>query len=289
MLTRLFSRGLQLSIGSQRLEAGSAAEFDAMLRARTGLSSARIAVLGRLDDSGLSREQARLELLQERVAETLAAVAGGNGDAFLASSEIAELPDDQEWRDILAGLQRLGTEATAYRVAALRRFDEYLATGQDLLQSLRGAREPRPSQLVGNDIDDGVAGPRQKLLFDIDALPGEEASREELARVPKGETIQLPMRPHQSLGLVLARYRFLLVSGSPTLLVDDSGHDVKLPPGKVVVGRSSEADVALDAGYRAVSRRHLIIENGPDGMLSLTDISSLGTYLPKEYLGKILH
>ena len=91
------------------------------------------------------------------------------------------------------------------------------------------------------DAEDTVAGPRQKLLFDLDLLHDGEAAREEMARLPKGETVAIPMQPHQSLRLMLARYHFLLVSGTPFLLIDDSGHDVKLGPGKSVIGRSTEA------------------------------------------------
>ena len=282
MLTRLFSRGLQLSIGSQRLELASAAELDVVLRARTGLSAARIA--GHPQNC-----LAALQRVQECVAAALDAVADGDGAAFLQSEVIAELPDDQEWRDILAGLQRLGAEAAAYRVAALRRFDEYLATGQDLLISLRGAREPRAAQAVADDDGEPGSSRRQKLLFDTHLVLGGEPLREELVRLPKGETVAIPMHPHQSLAIMLARYRFWLVSGEPALLVDDTGHDLKIAGARAVVGRSSAADVAVDGGYRAVSRRHLLVEREADGSLNLTDLSSLGTFVPREYLGKILH
>ena len=64
---------------------------------------------------------------------------------------------------------------------------------------------------------------------------------------------------------------------------------MKLRNGKNVVGRSLQSDVGLDPVFRAVSRRHLIVEFGDDDVVRLTDISTLGTFLPHRYLGARLH
>ncbi len=282
MLSRLFSRGMQLQVGGRRVELRSPDDMDAFLRGRTGLSSRRVETLGRLDDVGLARETEHLGRVQQRIEQLLRA----GGEEYLQLGELSDVPEDQDWRDILDGLRADGEQVSPYRLVALRRFAEYLATEQVLLRSLRGAAH---AERRVRDPEDTFAGPRQKLICDLDLIEDQQSGTEELARLPKGETIAIAMQPHQSLSLVLARYRFVLVSGSPFLLVDDSGHDVKLAPGKIVVGRSGEADVTLDGGYRAVSRRHLMVETGNDGCLRLTDISSLGTFVPKEHLGKTLH
>ena len=287
MLSRLFTRGLQMELGGQRMEWRTPGEMDAVLRSRTGPSARRLAAIGRLDGPARRRETEQLGRLLDRV-ETLLR---SGGDEFLDTAELLDLPDDQDWREILSGLRALGSDGAEWRVQALRRFAEYLASGQDLFRALRHADGDAPGEVRprGEDGQETLAGARQKLLFDLDLLLDGESSDKDLARLPKGETVAIAMQPHQSLTIMLARYRFLLVSGSPFLLTDDSGHDVKLPAGKSVVGRSSEADVTVDTGYRAVSRRHLMVETGADGLLRLTDISSLGTFVPKDYLGKILH
>ncbi|HEY5701132.1 MAG TPA: FHA domain-containing protein, partial [Gammaproteobacteria bacterium] len=135
---------------------------------------------------------------------------------------------------------------------------------------------------------------RQSLIFDLEELTGidqaeSQRNNDDFARVAKGETLEIQFGPHQSLALLLAKYRFTLVSGDPFLLLDETGHDLKVRAGKNIVGRSTQSDVVLDGIYGAVSRKHLIIEIDSSGMVKLTDISTLGTFVPKGYVDSKLH
>ena len=47
-------------------------------------------------------------------------------------------------------------------------------------------------------------------------------------------------------------------------------------------------DVVVDAQYREISRRHLIVETDGLEVIRLTDISSLGTSVPHEFLNTTL-
>ena len=80
-----------------------------------------------------------------------------------------------------------------------------------------------------------------------------------------------------------------LVSGSPYVLVDQKGYDYRLKSGKNVVGRSDQCDLAVDPEYRAVSRKHVIVEATLGAPVRITDISSLGTFVPREHLDPLLH
>jgi hypothetical protein len=130
---------------------------------------------------------------------------------------------------------------------------------------------------------------RQTLIFDVPSLfPGPDREQH-FSRLPKGESIEIAFAPHQSLWLILAQHRFLLVGGSPYLIIDESGEDARLRPGKNIVGRGPRCDAVLDGSYRTVSRQHLIVEIQENGMTRLTDLSSLGTFIPSRQLGQQLH
>jgi hypothetical protein len=135
---------------------------------------------------------------------------------------------------------------------------------------------------------------RQDLVYDLAELagidgPGGHGDKDDFARMSKGESVAIQFGPHQSLSLMFAKYRFTLVSGDPFLLFDESGHDHKVRPGKNIIGRSAQSEVTLDNAYGAISRKHLIVEIQDDGMVTLTDISTLGTFLPHGYVESKLH
>ena len=211
MLSRIFMRGTQLQVAGERIALRSPRDIDVLLRTRTGLSPQRMHSLERLDGAGLSREAEQINRLAQRVQQLL-----GSPDAqFLQATDLIDVPDDHDWRGILDGLRLLGDDAAPYRAISLQRFSEYLATGQALLRSLRDGGVGEAAERRGHEAEDTLAGARQKLLFDLDLLHDGESTHEEMARLPKGDTVAVPMQPQQSLALVLARYRFVLISGSP--------------------------------------------------------------------------
>ena len=82
--------------------------------------------------------------------------------------------------------------------------------------------------------------------------------------------------------LVLSRHRFRLMGGKTFRLQDGSGSAYELHPGKNFVGRQAGNDVVVEAEYRAVSRRHLIVEPIGENTALLTDLSSHGTFVPPQ-------
>ena len=79
---------------------------------------------------------------------------------------------------------------------------------------------------------------------------------------------------------------FKLVRADGAYLVDENGKEYALRPRRSSVGRSAENDVAVDPGYRAISRKHLIIDFPSKDRVVFTDRSSHGTYLPLKYLAE---
>ena len=53
---------------------------------------------------------------------------------------------------------------------------------------------------------------------------------------------------------------------------------------KKIVGKDHRSDLVVGTEYRDVSRKYLIVETEGPEVIQLTDISSLGTSIPHEYL-----
>lgn len=295
MLKRLLERPVELQLGAGQLKFKSSKELEYALSGKTAVSSGRVAALGRLDDPALARVSDGYQLMEQRIVGALSQP--GNGiDQFLARADLEEISEDHDWRAIFAALRTLDGPGEIYKKTALVKYLEYLTSGQEVVRTIRANRfgggmpaKPRSPS------DAATTSPtRQDLIFDLEELSGTDQagslrSNDNFARVLKGETLEIQFGPHQSLAMVLAKYRFTLVSGDPYLLLDETGHDVKVRPGKNIVGRSSQSDIVIDGAYGAISRKHLIIEIDASGKVKLTDISTLGTFVPKDYIDNKLH
>lgn len=122
----------------------------------------------------------------------------------------------------------------------------------------------------------------QRLRFNLEALGSVSGYPIELGRLPKDEPVTVRFKPHQSLRIRLAKHDFVLVSGLRFLLIDDTGADLKLDVPRCVIGRGINCGAIVSNRYPEVSRKHLIVETQDDGSAVLTDISSLGSYLPTD-------
>ena len=291
MALAFFSRPLRIALGAEGLHARSPAELEAKLAGRTTISPTRADVLGALSDPELQREADALRQQEQQIIQALAHDSGRPDglDALFDELDLETVTGDQGWRTILEGLREAGPAGRRYRRVALGHYLAYVGAARDLMRALLAGRSGvRAGVDLGETMD---ISPRQSLVFDPAALLREPRSDREsgFERMPKGDAVEIELLPHQSLDLLLARHAFMLVAGPPHLLVDEHGNDVKLQAGKNVIGRSLQSDVGLDPVFRAVSRRHLVVEFGEDHIVRLTDISTLGTFLPRPYLDSRLH
>ena len=235
MLKRLFTKPVRLDIGAGTLELRSARELDLALSGRTGLSPIRIATLGALPDEALVREQNALQAMEQSIVGTLAR-AGENGalDRFLRDLDLSLVPDDNDWRSVLAAIRGLDTTHDDYKKAALLKYVAYLTAGKEFVRAIRSNREGAGAGVDARDAGSGDPGLRQRLVFDLDILLGSDPLQQEVpdefSRMPKGEVLAVDLLAHQALGVILGKNRFTLVAGSPYLLVDDNGNDYRLRP-----------------------------------------------------------
>jgi hypothetical protein len=107
---------------------------------------------------------------------------------------------------------------------------------------------------------------------------------EGFTQLRKGEAVEIPLWPQEPLVLVLANHPFYVVSEGGLYLVDEANQRYPLRSGRNIVGRDPQCDTVVDAAFKDVSRKHLLIETQGEAALRLTDISSLGTAVPVERL-----
>jgi hypothetical protein len=306
-LKRLFSKPVDLAFPGAQLRVRDAQDLEHVLGARTAPSPMQIAIMGSLSPDDQRREAARLESIEHRILRSLPQPEGSMSGslALLAALDLSEVTDDNDWRAIMSAMRSLNPGREDLTRAALGKFANYLASTRELLQAMSASSAAHANaQARPLSPDEAIdTGPRQQLIFNLDHLAGNpqaswsrapagagsDAQPNGFARLPKGEAIEVQMQSHQSLDLLLARYRFHIVSGDSCMLLDENGNDYRLRSGKNVLGRSSQCDVCVDPFFRAVSRKHVIIEASPDATLRVTDISSLGTYLPSAHVDSLLH
>ena len=65
-----------------------------------------------------------------------------------------------------------------------------------------------------------------------------------------------------------------------TLFIDDTNNSLRLTDGRYATGRDSECGIPLNPEYRDISRKHLMVDVVEQQQVQLTDVSSLGSFVP---------
>jgi hypothetical protein len=162
------------------------------------------------------------------------------------------------------------------RSGLFQRLMEVLKPGVD---SERTEGRRRDDRAPGSSLDG--ADPRETDLFDRPARLMQPMVADNLKRLPNNRTVDVTV-PDDGVGLrvYLASHRFLLrVTRNHIQLEDDSGRVHLLYEGTSSVGRHTENDLVVDPGYTEVSRFHLLIDWDGGDVVSLTDTSTLGTFV----------
>ena len=283
MIARLFRRGVSLRLAGREVRARRASDLREALMPHVPVSAARIAELGSTEDPALAARVAALEQVGAGIAKALA-----DGTDPLAAVADTGTALERPWPDALSAARDWRDGRAPFRRALADALLAHVGAERECLRTLLAnrSRAPAPGSETSIDVD---ASMRQRLVFDPAAIAGEDGNGVEFNRMPKGDPLEIPMRDGQALELMLAQHRFLIVSGTPWLLIDELGEDIRLKPGRNVVGRSVDCEAVVHDSYRAISRRHAVLETEGTALLRITDISSLGTFVPRGYLDNRLH
>jgi len=282
---------LLLTLGDVAYGFPSPSVFEFALSGRTGLSPSKVSAILGMTDEMLLREGEAIRKVEKRLEDVLsAAMESGDGVGdYLMSLDLTTVSQDNDWRQIFQGLKSGGRDIEVFRKIALVKYMQYLTARQEVVRDVYGRRQKRRKERAGGEqagATNGGAGLKETLIFDVTTFAHEQSrSADEFSRLPKGETIDVSLSPSESVPVLLAKHRFTMKNGGDGLqFVDPNGAIATLRAGKNVVGRDVSSDVVIDGNLRDVSRKHLIVEVEGDALVRLTDISSLGTFVPPEML-----
>lgn len=283
MLERLFPRPLTLVIGNRELQFSSVAEFEFALAGRTEVPTHRLAELLRLAPEELRREARQIKATEKRFVKAMTEALDRPQEirGFLQRTDPKVFSHDHGWRDIMAALREQPPEYDELRRVALVRYVQYLSARQELLH--HAWRLKRQAGSVPQAAAPQPPGAMRETVS-LDLPPAAPPADEALERLPKGEPVALRLRPGERVAVHLSRHRFTLVASRPPLLVGHDGRTHTLAEGKNLVGRDPICDVVVDPSLRDVSRLHLVVDARTAPALTLTDLSSHGTLVPRAAL-----
>lgn len=254
----------------------SVAEFRAFVEGRTKVPADRVDDFLGWDEPDLDRAVEDVDRILERFAEAVAA-ASATPEAtrnFLRSLDLKLISEDHNWRAIFATIRAQNSWSDEHRRLALKNYLEYLGFRRRLLAfvqekraSLSQTRAWRFSQLPRPDATSGPSGEQPP-----DAPEG-------YYRFPNGVPVDLELPLTRTVNVWLAGSRFLLVGSQPPHLVTDGGEHLPCLRDRNLVGRHVSCDVVVPERYVSVSRAHLLVEWRRGNRVTLTDLSSFGTYL----------
>ena len=267
---------VELPWGGDKLRFDSLGDFEFALNARTGVLPARLHELTQRSASELETEQQGILNLSQRIATIVDANASSRLPCApaLAQLGVSVFSKDFEWRSLFAHLLELPPSGDRYVRAALDKYQQYLSARLTTVRLVAGMKV----QSAGTEEkEDGHA--KATVMFETDGAL-RPFSRDELRRLPQGDSVTLRLARGSAISLKLARHRFSLTHNREWMLVADNGKSYTLHEGVNCVGRGRDNDVSLDADFRNVSRKHLLAQPLDDDVILLTDISSHGTYVP---------
>ena len=277
---------LKFELNGRTIRFATLDDFDFSMSGRTQIAAASVTNLMQLTSNELRREATNIRDVERRFVDLLA-------DALKAPGAVGELlggvdgnliAEDNQWRAIMAALIDESPGFDEYKHLALVKYMQYLAARRDIVKSIYaqrfGGMEPLAAQ---ESVANG--GARSTLSFEDEFEPDTESSQIRFERLPRGETVSVNIPPSGELWILLSRHKFQLFAADTARLVDDNGVSYPLKSGVNVIGRHPGNDVVVGGWCRDVSRKHLMVDTSVSASLSLTDLSTHGTFLPRKFLG----
>ena len=287
VLKNLFTKPLNLELTGRSVSFNSVVDFEFSLASRTEVPAAKFAELVGLPPAELKKEATSIREVERRFFDVLARSLESNGNIGLLMRELDPklFPQDHEWRSVIAALNTQPKEYDDFKKIALVKYMQYLGSRQEVLKSIY-ANTHRDTEVEPEPEPDAESALQRTVIFDVAELAPKvaEVSAIHLERLPRGETVYIARSTALELPVVLSRHRFTIHFGRDVRLVDESGNASHLHEGRNTIGRQPDCDVIIDSGYRDVSRKHLIIDLIDSALVTLTDLSSHGTFLPSGYL-----
>ena len=282
---------IKLDIESRVITFNSLTDFEFSLASRTEVPARKIADLIPLSTEELRQEATNIRRVEKEFVSVLSKSLEEPGSIghLMRELELQYFSQDHQWRSIIGALNRQDEQCDEFKKIALVKYMQYLNSRQDVLKSIYSSKDGdqpvTPIEAAADAEPEANASLKETVIFDdVTRLDGGAPKGNEKFRLPKGETITVRLPEGEEMDLSLSRHPFKLLSGHHFYLIDEAGADYLLRPGKNAVGRELDNEVVINAGYRDVSRTHLLIEPVGTDAAQLTDLSSHGCFVPAQFV-----
>jgi hypothetical protein len=262
-------------------------EFAGTLESRTKVPPERIVEFLTWSDAELEQEAREIDGMRLRFQTILSRYARDPSvvDQGLGGLEVKSFSRDHNWRAILEALSEVGQEFREHKRMAIASYLQYLDFRRDLLRfittrrrkSEAGSQGTRQERSLMGTIGRGVL--KDTSAFDMPKSQVMPMASDGFVRLPQRGPVQVRVAQGEVAVIYLGSSRFELVGGMDLHLTDEKGVIYYLAEGVTAVGRHLENDVVVDPDYRDVSRFHLTIDWRGEDLVTLTDVSSLGTFI----------
>jgi len=289
MLDKLFSKPVELRIGDQTLRFYSLVDFEFALNGRTSIPANKISDLVKFSVQQLKKEAHTIKEVEKRFVAILSKSIEDPEGISRAMRELDPIifSHDHGWREIIAALNNTDDNINEFRRLAIVKYMQYLSSRQEIIKYLYSEKtRVAPEPLQEESADQDMMKTTVILDSTVIGTPGGASADggQDMARMPKGEAVTINLTPGKEVDLILSKHECKLKYGEQIEFIDQNGKTHVLMDGRNVVGRDAVSTIHMDQGLRDISRLHLVIEKQGKNRVSLTDLSSHGTYLPVKYI-----
>ena len=258
-------------------------ELDQLLTAKTAISDELLAGYSALNDRSLSELLRDTQASSDRIHKTLTRILGSPdlADFLLNDFDRTFFSTENGWQELMLQVMALDANYQEPQMLSLAKYRKFLSHQMDSLALIASERNQNVPLEAGEEVRSLVRCDEATKMGAVPQSRRNRGATTELVRLVRGDVARLVVECDYSLEVCLCNRRFLIdYSGAPAL-IDPGGRVSQLKDGPNLVGRSSSSDVVIRAKYQNVSRSHLVINVSGGQPVSLTDVSSGGTYIPK--------
>ena len=276
-------RTLVLQLDDRPVRFAGLAEFEFSLAGRTEFPVNRIGELLALAPVEIKRLATNIRQVEKRFADVLAEALDEPGAIgyLLRQMDLKLFSQDHGWRELVQALNTVeGSGYDDFKKIALVKYMQYLGSRQEVLRTIYlekkyqrendhagAAFDPLATYAISaglppcTSVAESPAMHETAIFDDMTRILGNATGEPTLEPLPRGETICMNLRQAGEMALQISRqHDFRLVGGTPMRLLDPTGAAYVLAEGRNVIGRHAGNEVVVDAEYRSISRRHLVIE-----------------------------
>lgn len=207
---------------------------------------------------------------------------------FLRELDLKLIEKDHDWREIFAEVAGKGEDYEPHKRVLIVKYLQYLSTRKRLLAHVlahRTALEDTDEQ-ANHAQEPGMGQSSGKPEGILDTASLNLQVPEKFERLQMGESVQLDLPRGRTIDLMLGKRVYRLSGSDEPQLIAPDGTAHPLNEGRIMIGRHPECDIVTDRNFHDISRVHVIIEWNREPWVKITDLSTLGTFVPSSAISE---